>query len=42
MGLTFLTCDSTGHELKIFYGLKYFTDLGYDPTPDEENKKGNK
>jgi len=27
-----------GHELKIFYGLKYYEDLGYDPTPDDEDK----
>ena len=30
-----------GHELKIFYGLKYYEDLGYDPTPDnDQDKKG--
>jgi len=26
-----------GHELKIYYGEKYYTDLGYDPTPDDED-----
>ena len=29
---------AVGQELKIYYGLKYFTDLGYDPTPDKDNK----